>query len=68
MNWIPIALYTLITIFFLKDWLWNFSNTILGSEKGDGSLTIWIAYWPYLKLKSLVNEESLEAYLNSNIF
>jgi hypothetical protein len=68
MNWIPIALYTLITIFFLKDWLWNFSNTILGSEKGDGSLTIWIAYWPYLKLKSLVNGESLEAYLNSNIF
>jgi hypothetical protein len=68
MNWIPLALYTLITMFFLRDWLWNFSNTILGSEKGDGSLTIWIAYWPYVKLKSLLNGESLEAYLNSNIF
>ena len=68
MNWIPFTLYTLVTIFFLRDWLWNFSNTILGSDKGDGSLTIWIAYWPYLKLKSLVNGENLEAYLNSNIF
>ena len=68
MNWIPFTVYTLVTIFFLRDWLWNFSNTILGSDKGDGSLTIWIAYWPYLKLKSLVNGENLEAYLNSNIF
>ena len=68
MNWIAFTLYTLITIFFLRDWLWNFSNTILGSDKGDGSLLIWIAYWPYLKLKSLLYGESLEAYLNSNIF
>ncbi len=67
-NFTYYLLYLLISIFYLKNLIFNISDSILGSEVGDGSLTIWIAYWPYLKLKSLILGESIGSYLDSNIF
>jgi hypothetical protein len=67
-HWISFFLYSILTLFFLQDWVIHFSHSIIGDETGDGSLTIWIAYWPYLKIKSYFLGETLEPYLNSNIF
>lgn len=67
-HWFYFFLYGMITLFFLQDWIFEFSHSILGSDQDDGSLTIWIAYWPYLKSKSLFLGLTSEPYLNSNIF
>ncbi len=67
-HWFYFFLYGVITLFFLQDWILEFSDSILGSDRDDGSLTIWIAYWPYLKSKSFFLGLTSEPYLNSNIF
>lgn len=56
------------SIYFFRNWIFHFDASLAGDLGGDGSLTAWQIYWPYMKIKSLWKAESFPGFFDGNIF